>query len=272
MPVAISDENRPIKLSVLAFLVAIVLVFILAALAYGFFTILGLSEAVSGGLASPFVGLIVPLHQQIEKWLYVRRGISTARLNTPTRSTLRMFAYTALIVFGFTVSVALLGAALSAVTLRLTEKASLDIVLGVAGNLIDLAVPVASYLIGEWIGRSLARLRNALLVTVGAPLIAITLSFGLMYFLIGARKETIEASQSGLTKQLQDELVINTPLALLSVIIPMVVGGFRGAKHKPFYDLAFISERLPHQKQEEIQDFVRMIRQEYATTSEPRPS
>jgi len=49
-------------------------------------------------------------------------------------------------------------------------------------------------------------------------------------------------------------------------------GAIRGAKHKLFYDLAYFAKRLPTQKQEEIQDFVLMIGQDYATTSHPRPS
>lgn len=51
----------------------------------------------------------------------------------------------------------------------------------------------------------------------------------------------------------------------------MLVGAYRGAMRKPFYDLVYFARRLPHQQQEKVQDFVRMIGQEYATTAAPGP-
>jgi hypothetical protein len=62
--------------------------------------------------------------------------------------------------------------------------------------------------------------------------------------------------------QFSDGSPIFAAYYLLSVIIPKLVGAYRGAKHKLFFDLAHFEKRPPNQKQEEIQDFVRMIGQE----------
>jgi hypothetical protein len=140
------------------------------------------------------------------------------------------------------------------------------------GRLISLTIPTASYLVGEWIGRSLAKQRDALFVAAGAPNFAISLIWGLSHFLIGARKEALEALQRGRTEELQSMLPIIALITLLAAIIPMLAGAYRGAKYKPFYDLAFISKRLSRQSREEIENYVRRFRYEYVNTAEPRPS
>src|SRR5262249_10124557 len=159
------------------------------------------------------------------------------------------------IVFGYYGSALLFGMTLGAVAGA------------VADIIIALTIPTVSYLLGEWIGRPLAKQRDALLVAAVAPLFAISLIWSIAHLIIAARKETLEALQRGRTEEMQSTLPIIAVLTLLSVIIPMLVGAYRGAKYKPFYDLAFFAKRLPHQKQVEIEDFAQMIEREYKTTS-----
>jgi hypothetical protein len=126
---------------------------------------------------------------------------------------------------------------------------------------IGLAAPTLSYLVGEWIGRSLAKRRNALLVAAGATLLALTLAEGLVDFFIGVSWPFAQPYVWGLTMG----------VSLFWVIIPILVGAFRGAKYKRYYDLAFFAKRLPRQEQEKIEDFVRRIQQEYMTTAPAGP-
>jgi hypothetical protein len=157
-----------------------------------------------------------------------------------------MITYATLIVFGYYGSSALFGMALGVAAPKLVEKGLSEIYVVVAifavGILIGLAIPTASYLVGEWIGRSLTKRRDALLVAVGAPLLSHTLYWGLGHFLIITFKETLEASQGGMTSALQYGWAIIIALNLLSIIFPMLVGAYRGATHKPFY--AGVKERV----------------------------
>jgi hypothetical protein len=86
-----------------------------------------------------------------------------------------------------------------------------------------------------------------------------------------ATEEAPEASQSWIEKELHSQSPMEMPLAVLSTLIPMLLGAIRGTRHKLFCYLTYFAKRLPNQKQEEIQDFVRMIEQEYATTAQPAP-
>jgi hypothetical protein len=260
MPEAISDENQSLTPMFQAISIVSVPFFTLFGITVFAFKKLGIGEAVVATvLTALYTNLMVPIQKRVENRLLVRRGVSTMHLNTPTYRPVRVFIYTTLIVLGYFGAGVLLAKTLGEYGY-------------VVGQAIDLLVlPLVSYLVGEWIGRSLAKRRDALLVAFGAPFLVTTLFWGFVHLQIGARKGALEAPQSGTAKELQQILAITTLSALLSVIIPMLVGAYRGAKYKPYYDLAFFAERLPPQNKEEIQRYVQRLRHEYVNASEPGP-
>lgn len=268
----ISAKVTPVRITIAAYTVALLLVLVTYVISFLVFTAVGAAPQISSALSGTWLLAIKWLHEKIEASWSTRVGRVPSALRTPHRPLWRLCLYAPFIAIAATGVVFALTVPLGAF-LWIPEEAGwapsgwyIEANGVLMPRIRRMVEPIVFYFFGEWVGRTARRRTSAFVVVlVGTVLEFLMVGYAVSRFfswLFGAPVWDI------LTNGSRFERAITQAVDLAGALIPALVGAYRGSKYAPYFDLALFSRRLPHSKRVEIEEFIHLVEQDYSARVE----
>lgn len=239
--------------------------------AYGVARLIGATDLIAGVIGGSFLTFVKSLQERIERAMRRRANVAMPT-SSPTVTLPRMLFYAPAIVMGSYLAVILaaigVAAALLASEFGTAYAASAYMVTSLAGG---TALPMALYLVGEWIGRRTGRLLSSLLVAAVSPTL-LALAFWIAMRLAVSGPSPLP-SETGPTAAMIWLMIhdwapsVVAGMVIFTVAIPVLLGAYRGSVYKRYFDLAFFSRRAGSSTRREIDEFVDMVATQYGSSS-----
>jgi hypothetical protein len=226
--------------------------------------------------AASIFSFFPPLQKKIELILARRNNLPTDLILSPTKSTKRLIVYGTTLAVGVYSALTLFTSFILLILtyLELDIGTSLAVTFAIALVLVS-TYPVVMCLTGEWIGRRSKSKSSAVLVAILS-----SVALGIVIWFAQRSVATVLADgirqdlgffiepeiEEFLNKAVEWWAIVNGALIFLTVVSPLVVSAFRGAKYKMFYDLAKFYNRLPKAKKAEMLEYVQIIDDEFDRT------